>query len=196
MMYLIDTNILIYARRGETGLHGRAAARLVALAEGTERWALPIFCVAEFLRVVTHPRVFGPPSTLAQAAAFIEGIVTSPTCEIVLPGPEFLDRLLLAARAADARPSPVGSLGEAFWPGLRRFAVWNDGQGAPLSGSRVHSVEEAGRFGQFDGCVEIEFGCRSSRQMRYQASRALRAVVNGNIRIRGSIAEPTNPRCR
>ena len=41
-MIAVDTNILIYGHRGETGLHGRAAARLVALAEGIERWALPI----------------------------------------------------------------------------------------------------------------------------------------------------------
>ena len=53
--------------------------------------------------VVTHPRVFDPPSTLAQAAAFIEGIAASPGGATVLSGAEFLDRLLLAARATDAR---------------------------------------------------------------------------------------------
>ena len=53
-MIAVDTNILIYAHRGETELHGATASRLVALAEGAERWALPVFCVTEFMRVVMH----------------------------------------------------------------------------------------------------------------------------------------------
>lgn len=50
-MIAVDTNILIYAHRGETELHEAAASRLVDLSEGAERWALPVFCVTEFLRV-------------------------------------------------------------------------------------------------------------------------------------------------
>jgi predicted nucleic acid-binding protein len=30
-------------------------------------WAIPVFCVGEFLRVVTHPRVVSPPFTAAEA---------------------------------------------------------------------------------------------------------------------------------
>ena len=101
-MIAVDTNILIYAHRGETDLHDTAASQIIALAEGAERWALPVFCVTEFLRVATHRRVFNPPSTLAQAVAFIDGIIAAPNCELVLPGPEYLDRLFVAARHADA----------------------------------------------------------------------------------------------
>ena len=101
-MIAVDTNILIYAHRGETELHDAAASRLTALAEGVERWALPVFCVTEFMRVVTHRRVFKPPSTVEQAAAFIEGITSAPGCEVVQPGPEFLQRLLETAREADS----------------------------------------------------------------------------------------------
>ena len=97
-MIAVDTNILIYAHRGETELHGEAASRLVALAEGAERWALPVFCVTEFMRLVTHRRVFNPPSTVAQATAFIETIADAPSCEVVQPGPEFLE-LLIAVRS-------------------------------------------------------------------------------------------------
>ncbi len=102
-MIAVDTNILIYAHRVETALHGAAASRLVALAEGPDRWALPIFCIAEFMRVVTHRRVFNPPSTVAQASAFIENVVEAPTCELVLPGAEYFERLMAAARDADAQ---------------------------------------------------------------------------------------------
>ena len=101
-MIAVDTNILIYAHRGETALHEAASSRLVALAEGVERWALPVFCVTEFMRVVTHRRVFKPPSTVDQAAGFIEAIAAAPTCEVVHPDVEFLQRLLATAREADA----------------------------------------------------------------------------------------------
>jgi len=70
-MIAVDSNILIYAHRTDTEQHQAAAARLRALAQGIQRWALPVFCVAEFLRVVTHPRIFNPPSNIARAAEFI-----------------------------------------------------------------------------------------------------------------------------
>ena len=55
------------------------------------------------MRVVTHQRVFNPPSTVAQSAAFIEGILAAPSCKLVRPGPEFLDHLIAAALQGDAR---------------------------------------------------------------------------------------------
>ncbi len=102
-MIAVDTNVLIYAHRGETAWHRAAASRLIALAEGAERWGLPVFCVTEFLRVTTHGRVFRPPSTLRQATEFISGIVKAPSCEVVRPGPGFLELLVETARQADAR---------------------------------------------------------------------------------------------
>ena len=101
-MIAVDTNILIYAHRAESEWHEAAASRLVELGEGVERWALPVFCVTEFMRVVTHRRVFNPPSTVAQAAEFIESVTASPSCEVVRPGAEFVHRLLATAREADS----------------------------------------------------------------------------------------------
>ena len=101
-MIAIDTNILIYAHRIETDLHEVAAEQLAALAEGAVRWALPVFCIAEFMRVVTHKRVFNPPSTVAQAAVFVEGVSAAPNCEVLRPGAEFLKHLLATAREVDA----------------------------------------------------------------------------------------------
>ena len=106
-MIAIDTNVLVYAHRGETTLHDVAAARLVALAEGAVQWALPIFCVTEFLRVVTHGRVFNPPSTVTQAVAFIESIAAAPSCEVLRPGPEFLAMLADTVRRTEARGNLV-----------------------------------------------------------------------------------------
>jgi hypothetical protein len=58
----LDTNILIYARRQELPQHTKAVALLRRLAEGDQPWAIPWPCIYEFLRVVTHPRVFDPPT--------------------------------------------------------------------------------------------------------------------------------------
>ena len=101
-MIALDTNILIYAHRGETEIHGAAASRLAALAEGVERWALPVFCVAELLRVVPHYRVFNPPSSIQQAVAFLKDVFAAPNCDVVRPGPEFLEVLVAAARKTNA----------------------------------------------------------------------------------------------
>ena len=101
-MIAVDTNILIYAHRGETGLHEAAASRLTALAEGVATWALPVFCITEFMRVVTHPRVFKPPSTVEEAGLFIERVAAAPSCDLLRPGPDFLEHLLAAARQSNA----------------------------------------------------------------------------------------------
>ena len=66
-MIAVDTNILVYAHREELPQHARARARLVELAEGAARWAIPVFCLGEFLRVVTHPRLFDPPFAVSEA---------------------------------------------------------------------------------------------------------------------------------
>ena len=102
-MIAVDTNVLIYAHRRETEFNAVATAELVRLAEGTEPWAVPVFCLTEFMRVVTHRRVFNPPSTISQAMDFINGIVDAPTCRVALPGADFLGHLESTVRKADAR---------------------------------------------------------------------------------------------
>ena len=61
-MIALDTNILVYAHRAELPDHARAMSLLKRLATGWEPWALPWPCIYEFLRVITHPRVFDPPA--------------------------------------------------------------------------------------------------------------------------------------
>ena len=54
----IDTNILVYAHRIETPKHKLAHNWLFYLAEGDVPWGLPVFAMGEFVRVVTHCRIF------------------------------------------------------------------------------------------------------------------------------------------
>jgi predicted nucleic acid-binding protein len=78
----------------------------VQLAEGAAAWALPVFCIGEFLRVVTHPRLFDPPFSTADACSALERVLGSPSLEVLSPGPAYTELLLEAVREADA----VGNL--------------------------------------------------------------------------------------
>jgi toxin-antitoxin system PIN domain toxin len=83
----LDTNILVYARRAESAHHEAALDLLTKLAEGTEPWALPWPCVYEFLRVVTHPRVFDPPSDLEAVLDDLDVLFDSPSLTMLGEGP-------------------------------------------------------------------------------------------------------------
>ena len=102
-MIAVDTNVLIYAHRQETELHRPAADRLTTLAEGDAPWILPVFCITEFLRVVTHLRVFNPPSSSTEALDFVGGLLDAPTCTVAFPGSQFLSGLEAVIRESDAR---------------------------------------------------------------------------------------------
>lgn len=84
-MIAVDTNVLIYAHRRESAHHDRALGKLTALAESDAPWALPVFCLAEFVRVVTHLRVFDPPSPLSKALAFLRELLRSPSVRLLNP---------------------------------------------------------------------------------------------------------------
>ena len=60
-MRALDTNVLVQAEVVGSPFHSVARTLLVQLAEGPAPWAIPWPCVYEFLRVMTHPRVFHPP---------------------------------------------------------------------------------------------------------------------------------------
>ena len=102
-MIAIDTNILVLAHREESPLHAPAQRRLNDLAMGEAAWAVPVFCLAEFVRVVTHPKIFAPPSTLNEALAAIDGLLESETLRVLTPGQRYPALFSGAVREGDAR---------------------------------------------------------------------------------------------
>lgn len=91
-MLLPDVNVLIYAHvEDSTVEHDEYANWLTRLATGPEPFALSVLVLSGFIRVVTNPRIFDPPSTLDQSLAFVASLVDRPTARIVGPGPDHLD---------------------------------------------------------------------------------------------------------
>lgn len=79
-MIALDTNVLVYAHRTDSPHHGAALAALTALATGSAPWGLPYPCVHEFLSIVTHPRIYDPPSELALALQAVRRLAELPGC--------------------------------------------------------------------------------------------------------------------
>ena len=86
-MQMPDVNVLVYAHRAESPGHGRYAKWLAALAEGPAPFALSETALQGFLRIVTNPRIFNPPSTTAQAFRFLDALTALPGCLLIRPGP-------------------------------------------------------------------------------------------------------------
>jgi hypothetical protein len=74
----VDTNILVYAHREDATWHDVAYSRLAELSEGRAQWAIPWPCIHEFLAIVTHPRIYSPPTPLARAIDQLEAWFEAP----------------------------------------------------------------------------------------------------------------------
>ncbi len=91
-MIAVDTNLLVYAHRGDSPYHGPAITALRPLFEGPSAWALPWPCVHEFISIVTHPRIYKPASTSSQAFAFLESLFSSPQLQFLAESPGFFEK--------------------------------------------------------------------------------------------------------
>lgn len=105
-MIAVDSNLLVYAHREDSPWHAAAIERVRDLAEGRAPWAIPWPCVHEFLAVVTHPRIYVPPTPLEGALAQVDAWLSSPS--LVLIGEDAfhwprLRALVSAGKAAGPR---------------------------------------------------------------------------------------------
>ena len=114
-MTAVDTNVLVHAHRRDSEWHDRASACVRGLAEGRAAWAIPWPCLHEFLAVVTHPRIYTPPTTSAQATEQVDAWMESPAL-VVLGEPRdhwsILRRLLATGKVSgplvhDARVAAI-----------------------------------------------------------------------------------------
>lgn len=83
-MIAVDSNVLVYAHREDSPWHGAAYARISQLAQGRAPWAIPWPCVHEFLAIVTHARIYVPPTPLDVAVDQVEAWMESPSLVLLL----------------------------------------------------------------------------------------------------------------
>lgn len=88
-MIAFDTNVLVYAHRDESPRYEAAARVMRGSIEGTVPFGVPVFAVAEFLRVVTHPTYLDAPSSGRQASDFVDSVLRSPAARLLCPTPAF-----------------------------------------------------------------------------------------------------------
>ena len=112
-MTAVDTNLLVYAHREDSPWHAAAKARLQELAEGRSPWTILWPCVHEFLSIVTHPRIYTPPTPTSIALDAVEAWRASPS-------------LIVLAEA------------EGYWPELRATI-----EAGRIAGPRVHDARIA-----------------------------------------------------
>ena len=101
-MRAVDTNVLVFAEITSSPQHERAVELLRTLSEGAAPWAIPWPCVYEFLRVVTHPRVFHPPVPIDVALRDLESVLASPTLVLLAETPRHPEIMGAAVRESGA----------------------------------------------------------------------------------------------
>jgi toxin-antitoxin system PIN domain toxin len=114
-MIAVDTNILVYAHRADSPWHEAADQCIAELAESARPWAIPWPCIHEFLAVVTHPKIYRPPTPLATAIQQVECWLECPTLTLLSESGEhwaILKSILLAGNLAgpvihDARVAAI-----------------------------------------------------------------------------------------
>ncbi len=135
-MIAVDTNLLVYAHRADASWHDKASACVRQQAEGVAPWAIPWPCIHEFFAIVTHPRIYSPPTPADRAVEQIDAWMESPS-------------LVLLGEAQD------------YWPHLRALILNGRIAGPMVHDARIaalciqHGVQEiwtADRdFGRFSG---------------------------------------------
>ncbi len=77
-MFVVDTNILVYAADENSAFHSRCYEQLQEWRGQASAWFATWGIFYEFLRVSTHPRVFRTPWSAEQAWNFVDAVLASP----------------------------------------------------------------------------------------------------------------------
>jgi len=84
-MFVVDTNILVYAADKSSPAHDLCREKIEEWRRQSSPWYATWGILYEFLRVITHPRFFRQPWGVAQAWGFVEALLASPTFGLLAP---------------------------------------------------------------------------------------------------------------
>jgi toxin-antitoxin system PIN domain toxin len=92
-MIAVDTNLLVYAHREDSEFHTVAKECVESLRRQRIAWAIPWPCVHEFIAIATHPAIYKPASTLADALGFVDALIASPALQLLSESPGYFEKL-------------------------------------------------------------------------------------------------------
>jgi toxin-antitoxin system PIN domain toxin len=101
-LLLLDVNVLLAAHRGDHPQHSAVRGWFDEMLGGEERFAVPAFVWASFLRLTTNRRIFEVPTPRADAFEFVEASRAQPLYLSIGPGPRHLTLLRRLCDEADA----------------------------------------------------------------------------------------------
>ena len=81
-----DANVLVSAFREDASHHDRCREWLLEALSGREQIGLSELVLSGALRVLTHPRVFHPPTPNEAATAFVDALLAQPASVPLRPG--------------------------------------------------------------------------------------------------------------
>lgn len=106
-MIIPDVNVLVYAARDDAPRHADYYAWLVNAMQGAEAVGLSESVLSGVVRVLTHPKVFTPPMTLADAMAYVCALRAQPRAVALRPGDRHWSIFTALCRDGDARGNLV-----------------------------------------------------------------------------------------
>jgi toxin-antitoxin system PIN domain toxin len=136
-MDLLDVNVLVNAYRRDAPRHKQFLTFVQSLVEGEQPFAIADVVFSGFFRIVTHPRIFNPPSAFEDALVFAEQLKSTVHCLTVASGPRHWSIFVELCRRGAARGSLMSDAylaaiaielgaelvtddrGFGRWPGLR-----------------------------------------------------------------------------
>jgi hypothetical protein len=84
-MFVVDTNIFVYAADEDSPFHLPCRERIEEWRMQASPWYGTWGIMYEFLRVITHPRVFRHPWTALKAWDFVEAVLACPSFGLLVP---------------------------------------------------------------------------------------------------------------
>ena len=87
---VFDTNILVYSAREDSEFHIPCQRRIAEAGTGSVDVFLTLNVCYEFLRVITHSRIYPQPWRLQDGFRFLETLLSAPRFGLLLPTPNHL----------------------------------------------------------------------------------------------------------
>jgi len=90
-MVLLDVNVLVGAMREDAPRHAVMRGYIEALRDADEPFGVSELVLSGALRVLTHPRIFVPPTPSLTALDFVSALRATSNAVILGPGPRHWD---------------------------------------------------------------------------------------------------------